>query len=357
MVFGWQSNTGPVGWYRVEQPLANLAEQGYQTAHGMVLPDELMPGAAGDAELKSATTYLGQYVVGVAASRTWHALAEEGHRVFLELDDDPWSIDRSNPSHAEMSDPTWLARLSANLRVSTGVITTRKPLADVIRQHTDAPVYVIPNYIPEWLLSWKRPRHPATRHESGESVVMTSWRNNAMVVGWAGSSHHKMDWEHYSSRLVQWLNSTPLAILHVMGEAGYIGTHQRDFPAGRVFASGWNDGVENFYRRISFDVGVIPLRKHPFNMSKSPIAALIYAALGIPVVASDFGPYHDFVLHGETGFLFKSPGEMAQYLAYLVNDADLRATLGANARAVAAAHTYEKNAWKWASVLFPEESS
>lgn len=321
----------------------------------MVLPDELRPGPTGSEELKSAATYLGQLIAGIPQTRIWRTLADEGRRLILEMDDDPWSIDRSNPSHAELSDPGWLARLSANLKISTGVIVTRRPLADVVRQHTDAPVYVIPNYVPEWLLSWKQPEHPTRRPHEEDSVAMSYWRRNAVIVGWAGSSHHQMDWEHYSGRLIQWLNSTKDAVLHVMGAAEYVGIHQRQFPAGRVSVSGWSQGVENFYRRICFDIAVVPLKRHPFNASKSPIAALIYAALGIPVVASDFGPYHDFVLHGETGFLFKSPGEMAQYLTYLVNDTALRATMGANARAIAAAHTYEGNAWKWATVLFPLE--
>lgn len=254
------------------------------------------------------------------------------------MDDDPWSIDRSNPSYAVLSDPALRARLSDNLRVASAVTVTRKPLADVVRQHTDAPIYVLPNCIPEWLLSWQKPAHPLKKHDT-------------TIVGWSGSAHHRMDWENYAGRLVQWLQRTPQAILHLMGAAEYLGVHHREFPPGRVTATGWNGDIEQYFRSIPFDIAILPLKKHPFNESKSPIAALIYAALGIPVVASDVGPYHDFVVPNETGLLFRTPGEMAQHLTTLMRDADLRAYMGANARFIATHHTFEKNSWKWEAVL------
>lgn len=351
MVFGWTSNTGPVAWYRVEQPLAALAQEGYLTASGMALPAELEPGARGNARLKDAAVYLGQHLGGVQSTPLWQELAKEGRRLFLEMDDDPWSIDRSNTSHAQLSNPGFLARLSSNLKVSNGVIVTRRPLAEVVRQHTDAPIYVIPNYVPAWLLEWTKPTHPSKIIKSDDSMARVHWRKNCVITGWAGSGHHSMDWEHYSGRFIQWVSRTPSTVLHVMGAPEYLGVHHREFPPGRVTVEGWNDGVEAFMKRICFDIAVLPLKRHPFNESKSWIAALIYGALGIPVVASDVGPYHDFIIHGQTGFLFATPGEMVQYLNYLVNDSELRADLGANARAVAAAHTYERNSWKWASVL------
>jgi hypothetical protein len=273
-----------------------------------------------------------------AQSEIWRAMAANGQDVVYEMDDDIFSIDRANPSYQQMSRPQYRADVSANLAVARRVIVSRRPLADVVRQHTDAPVYIIPNYVPKWLVHHAHLVHPA----------------HAVVVGWAGSQHHAMDWEHLGGRLVQWINRSPTAILHVMGAPQYITQHVKELPRGRVTQEGWVAGVEDFFRRICFDVALIPLRNHVFNESKSWIAALIYGALGIPTVASDVGPYHDFLLHGETGFLFRTPGEMAKYLTRLIENKEMRLWMGHNARLVAMAHTYEDNAWKWAKVLLED---
>lgn len=350
MLFGWTSNNGPVAWYRVQQPLRVLNEQGYSCAWGRYLPHELYPGARGDTELKNRAVILGQFVAEEQPSMLWRDLAAEGQRLFYEMDDDVFHIDPSNPAHTAYH-PELLHRISANLKVSTGVIVTRRPLADVVREHTDAPVYVIPNYIPEWLLRHRKPRHDHLLPDEADSVARSYWKRTATVVGWAGSSNHFMDWQHYLPRLIQWIQREDKSILHIMGDIEYFLADARSVPPGRITGLGWIDGVEDYLQKINFDVGVAPLRQHPFNLSKSPIKALELAALGIPIVASDVGPYHDFVIHGETGLLFRRPGEMAEHLSTLVHDPELRAQMGANAKAVARAHTYERNAWKWAEVL------
>lgn len=353
MLFGWTSNDGAVAWYRVQQPMTALNAQGYSCAWSRYLPNELHPGARGDAGLKEHVTILGQFVAEEEPSRLWQGLAAEGQRLFFEMDDDVFSIDRANPAYPEYTSAI-LGRIHANLAVSTGVIVTRRALADVARQHTDAPVYVIPNYIPAWLLKHRRPRHEHLIPDEHDSVARSYWKRRATVVGWGGSSNHSMDWQHYLPRLVQWIDREQSALLHIMGDTDYFTADLRAIPPERVTGLGWVHGVEDYLRRINFDVCVAPLRQHPFNLSKSPIKALECAALGIPIVASDYGPYHDFVLHGETGLLFRTPGEMATHLTTLVHDRELRETMGANARAVARAHTYEKNAWKWAHVLLGE---
>ena len=355
MLFGWPSNDGAVGWYRVRQPLSVLNEQGYQCAWSQRLPKELRPDLyGGKRALKQRVTLLAQMVAGGTNGEWFRALAREGQRVFYEIDDDIFHIDPSNPAHEEMTHPDYIAGVSANLAAATGVIVTRKALAAVVHEHTDAPVYIIPNYVPAWLCDFRHPKHPTKHEKPSDTLLQRRWRQEAVCVGWAGSGFHTMDWERFTPRLIQWVNRNPHAILDVMGQPQYLAAYANELPVGRVTGKGWIGEVEEFYRNIDFDIGLIPLKQHPFNESKSWIAALIYAALGIPVVASDVGPYHDFVLHGETGFLFTTPGEMAGYLDALTRDPELRATMGANARAVARAHTYEANAWKWAKVLLEE---
>jgi glycosyltransferase involved in cell wall biosynthesis len=108
--------------------------------------------------------------------------------------------------------------------------------------------------------------------------------------------------------------------------------------------------MPDYYRSIDFHIGLAPLRAHTFNRSKSPIKAIELAALGIPSICSNFGPYSEVVRHGETGFLARQPHEWATYLRELL-DPEVRRVMGEKARAIAAEHTIERNIELWEKAL------
>jgi glycosyltransferase involved in cell wall biosynthesis len=66
-----------------------------------------------------------------------------------------------------------------------------------------------------------------------------------------------------------------------------------------------------------------------------PRALLEGAACGVPMVATDVPGCRDLVVDGETGLLVPpaAPAQLAAALLRLLNDADLRARMGAAARA------------------------
>lgn len=84
-----------------------------------------------------------------------------------------------------------------------------------------------------------------------------------------------------------------------------------------------------------------------FVSHNSNLRVLELAALGIPVVTSEYGPYEDFVRPGETGFLVRRDHEWGTYLRELAGDRELREEMGAKARALAAEHTVEANVTVW----------
>jgi glycosyltransferase involved in cell wall biosynthesis len=66
------------------------------------------------------------------------------------------------------------------------------------------------------------------------------------------------------------------------------------------------------------------------------------------VIATQFDPYADFVLHGVTGFLVKRDHEWLKYMSELAADDSLRAEMAAKAREHARQFTIEQG-WKlWA---------
>jgi glycosyltransferase involved in cell wall biosynthesis len=87
-----------------------------------------------------------------------------------------------------------------------------------------------------------------------------------------------------------------------------------------------------------FDVGVYPLVDDPFVYGKSGLKAIVYMAMGIPVVASAVGTTPLLYEHGEIGFMVRSDEDWLRALKTLIDDPELRARMGATARKVAVEH-------------------
>ena len=85
------------------------------------------------------------------------------------------------------------------------------------------------------------------------------------------------------------------------------------------------------YGSLAFDINIAPLADTRFNKCKSAIKFYEAAALKVPTLAQDSGPYHDEIIDGDTGLLFKTREEFVDKLEMLVKDSDLRAKMGQRA--------------------------
>lgn len=358
-VFGWPADFYGCAYFRIHQPLDELARRGHEVSAARV--------ALGNADeaMYAADVVVGQRICSPAPTARWAAFRlyrEPQYQAWLEaswksnrdlvqivkrlkqradrpklvfeIDDDLWQVDRSSPVAYEwFAKPEVRKRLERNARMADAVTVSTPRLGEVLGRF-NRNVHVIPNAIPASLLE-----HTPPRREDG-----------IITIGWAGSHTHAMDWAMVDAELVRYLRKTKRAELHVMG--GMDPAWSR-VPAHRVRTTGWTDSVESYHRALDFHIGLAPLKQHPFNESKSFIKALEYAACGIPVVASDVGPYRDFVRHGETGWLVRKPGEWLRYLLDLTHDEAMREEMGRNARKQAAEHTVEATAPLWEEALQP----
>jgi glycosyltransferase involved in cell wall biosynthesis len=83
------------------------------------------------------------------------------------------------------------------------------------------------------------------------------------------------------------------------------------------------------------DIGLLPLPLTPWTPHKFYLKLIQYMALGIPPVATPLGANPAVIDHGRTGFLAAEPRDWVELTTKLVEDAELRATMGAQAAAVA----------------------
>jgi hypothetical protein len=325
-VHGVLADRSGCGHYRMILPFTELARQ-HPDSH-YALTEDVPADVAGIDVLVAQRTCL------PGASATFQRHAREGLvKTVLELDDDLFALDPSNRAAHRFFDPELLANLRRNIEVADLVTVSTGTLADVVSAFTSAPVVVLPNQVPAWLLEHERVR------------------TERLTIGWRGGPSHSRDFGELAAplrRSLQHPDHRGRVEFHSMG-ANYT-----DRVASRhalTRHTGWMPGVADFLRAVDFAVAVIPLRPSRFNRCKSDLALLEMSALGVPSIASDCagGPYDRarFVDGAPCRLAVMSEGDWQYHLRDLLHDDAARELLGKQAREWAATRTIEGNAHQW----------
>lgn len=317
----WGFNDGAAcGYYRVRMPFDVLASAGH----------EIGTSVGWSEECKDYPIILAQRISKVEALGYWRRLSAN-HKLIYEIDDDLWSIDSYNVSAMINHDAATMDAALEAIKISHMVIASTEPLAKILRQWHDN-VVVIPNYVDPAIFEIERPRR------------------DRVTVGWAGGDSHLRDMMMVAPHLKRFLARNPKVDFHNIGTDFITPLKLR----GRT--TGWSRDMLSYYRNVDFDIGIAPLADTVFNRSKSPIKAIEYAALGIPVIASDSEPYRDFVLDGVTGFLVRREHEWNKRLYELSNDEAMRTEMGAKAKEHARSMSIEVGWRRWEQALMELES-
>lgn len=299
---------GGCGYYRCELPAELLRTHGADAEASIRWRDDW----------SSSHVIVGQRVSMPGPSRLWKR-TENVFRIY-ELDDDIWRLPTGNPAAWFYGDPDVQQLARYNVQVANRVIVSTDRLAERIVEETGhQDVRVVPNCIPERAIDLAPP-------------------HKTFTVGWSGSPTHHVDWPTAYHGVRRFMQRNPDTRLHLIG----------DVPPGlratTMEYTRWVKGVEDHLTKLDFHVGLAPLLRCDFNASKSPLKALEYAARGIPIVASDTGPYTTFVRHGETGLLVRHDHEWEKCIRFLHENPMERQALSLNAWQQAAEHTIEKHA-------------
>jgi hypothetical protein len=319
----WLPDSQGVGYYRGLLPATALANQGHQ-----VMANEQLHASAHSGAFD---VIVGMRVCNEGATHTWKKLARAGQsKLVFELDDDLWHIDASNKQAADFYTDERLARLTDNVRIADVVTVSTEPLADVVSQWNDN-VHVVPNQIPAWLLEHERP-----------SV------EGRTVIGWRGGASHGRDFGELARPLRRFLMAPAnrgRVEFHCMGQ-DY--TDRVRSNHGLTRHTDWNPVTADFLRAVDFDCAVIPLRPSEFNESKSELALLETAALGIPAIVSAVGPYARVASQVPSIRLAYNAKDWEYQLAdFMAEDEESRAMQSKVLREWAAKRTVEGNVWRW----------
>ena len=240
-------------------------------------------------------------------------------RLLFDIDDDLLNIPTDHPDAADLRPKT--AVVTCMIDNADMVWVSTQPLADRIGRAARQ-VRVIPNGLDEGLWSAHR---PPPRDRFGPVRVLCM-----------GTATHDGDFAMILPALQRLRDEFGYRL--IVDLLGF--TSSTDLPdwVSRVsmtpHATRSYPGFVNWIvRQPGWDIGLAPLLDNPFNACKSPIKTLDYAALGIPVVASDVGVYRGSVADGPGGMLVaNTPVAWHAAVSRLIRDPELRLRLGDGAR-------------------------
>jgi hypothetical protein len=215
-----------------------------------------------------------------------HTLAAKatGQIVIQDVDDDMWRISGSNDAR-ERTDPVrhpnWNRdHLLAGLRVASLVTVTNTFLEAALRREgVTVPIVVIPNAIDlrEWV------RQPVA--------------SDVTRIGWIGMTGFRNgDLEQVGPGVRMFLNRHP-EITFVHG--GARPDHQPARKGLKVPAAQMEvreqQPMDRYPRLWDWlDIAIAPIAPIEFNLSKTAIKVMEGSAAGVPMLATDFGPYSEW---------------------------------------------------------------
>lgn len=305
---------GGAGWYRCALPTAGLAARGHETFHGVLAarssPFEFVVKTWDGAIHDSLDVIIMQrYMSREAATDVGRARAN-GQIIVQDVDDWFWGLDPRNQAfwatHPKARPDENLDHYTTAIAASDAIIASTPYLAGRLRDHFPAqPVYVLRNMID--LDRW-------TPHPVRDT-------REALVVGWVGATSWRSgDLELLSGILGPFLARHGAKFYH----GGY---HQESQGAGdRLGLKGKYLARPQVPIRLyptlfeGIDIGVAPLSSQPFNMAKSAVKLMEYAASGIPFVATATPEYEWFGV----GDLARRPRDWIRALERLTDPEERR---------------------------------
>ncbi|MFZ4059058.1 MAG: glycosyltransferase, partial [Ferruginibacter sp.] len=175
--------------------------------------------------------------------------------------------------------------------------------------------------------------------------VNTYTNDHIPVLGWSGSHSTSQFLYLLKDALVELYQRRKFKLV-VMGDADFW------IDGIDMEAFGWTAEAE-VPTLQRFDIGLYPL---PLNsdwvLGKSGLKALQYMAVGVPVVATAIGANFRIMEEGKTGFLVKSKEDWINRLEQLIDDAELRKSIGmAGRKNVVDHYSLQANAPLYLSIL------
>ena len=229
-------------------------------------------------------------------------------KVIFDFDDSIWLTDTSpgNKKFEWLKDPN---KTKTNISNAHLVIAGNIYLADYAKQFNKN-VVVIPTTV-----------------DTERFFAKPELRNkNRIVIGWSGSISTIKHFELLIPALKKLKEKFGDTIaFKVIGDASYINSELG------IKGQAWNADTE-VDDLNAFDIGVMPLPNGEWAKGKCALKGLTYMACEIPTVMSNVGVSAEIIQQGINGALCAAETDWVNNISVLIEDAELRNTLGKKGR-------------------------
>jgi glycosyltransferase involved in cell wall biosynthesis len=241
-------------------------------------------------------------------------LKAQGKKIIYDIDDNLWEIPSYNPAYRPYNSS--VLKTTKRIMGLCDVITvSTEPLRDYfLRENFHKDIVIIPNFL-----------HDLPEYSNNNI-------SDNIKIFYHGTTTHAGD---FDSKLVFALREILSKNENV--EFICVGYNPLKDNANKKIKFIPYVPIEEFHKTIQAlkcDIGIATLKENLFNQCKSSIKVLEYASCSIPTIASDVYPYSNCISHMENGILIKKEKEWIGALKLLIEDHNLRLTLGKNI------HTY-----------------
>lgn len=262
------------------------------------------------------------------------------NKVIFDFDDSIWLLDTSpeNKKFEFLKNPN---KTNINIRHAHAVIAGNTYLANYAKQYHKQ-VFVIPTtidtstYVPKSEL-----RNPDTVLLPG-----INQQQQKIVIGWSGSISTIKHFELAipALKIIEARYPHQLEI-HVIGQ----GTYQHSDL--NIISKRWTPYTEVDHLN-AFDIGIMPLPNDEWVKGKCGLKGLSYMACGVATIMSPVGVNTEIIQHGHNGFLASTEEEWIHCLSLLIENKELRKTLGDHGRNTVVQHySVEANKQKYLAVF------
>lgn len=221
--------------------------------------------------------------------------------------DEPIFVPYVSPRNGRLNLLKCFSKTHSLFRMSNNVLAVNKAIGEYASRYTQK-VSIVP-------MAVDTDRYCPTdeRNKSGQ-----------VKIGWVGTLTNQPNLE---------IVAEPLAKLQQTFGTGVrvVADEPMKLPGLEVEFIPWNYDEEVRLLQAC-QIGVVPVKASPWSRWKFFFKLIQYMSLGLPVVATPTGSNLEIVEHGVNGFLADSPEEWYRYLKDLINNPELRASMGEAAR-------------------------
>ena len=311
-------NMNACPFIRIHTPFSNLAKTG--DYHFFIYGQEIMPLLDID-NMINAKIFDVIVIQRVNPYSTLILKKAKKHniKVIYESDDDFLDINPANPSYnyilGNFDNIIKLVNNVDEIVVSTHELKNRFNKIDISN------VNIIKNY----------------HISSALPIRPFKFRGNDFIkIGYFGTLTHEND--------IEFIHNVILQLKEIFEKKGI--TVKFEIAGASIDESvDWYDvrkipyypmSLNTFYdwldKNSDWDIGIVPLVNTEFNKCKSELKYIEFAALGIPVVASNMNVYNEVIKDGVNGYLASNEEEWIDKVSLLIEDPILRNGMVNNAR-------------------------